>query len=338
MEREETKFRGAKAELTKHISTASLGAASASHWCPMSYVMVKGSPLHHFLVTVQPDTIDHGDTSTIKAQAKDQNNSDIEAPAGTKANVSLNDSEKYGNLTYEALRGLVISDVPYASANEGRVKFVADGENPIGKPPQPVPIGVTSDGKEGTGQVVVRCKVQPPRYPQGGRGTSRPAWADSIYDNSGKNIATLGCALSTMAMVMTAYGDTVNPGQLNSWKKQAPQDSGGYRGESINWNAITKHSKGEIRLSYSKARFWKDSLRTAVDSTQMSDPGILDSNLDVCKLVIVQVYNKETGNQHWVLVTRKLGGRYTIVDPGGRNEQFLDAYGPFWSYLIVSKN
>jgi len=175
------------------------------------------------------------------------------------------------------------------------------------------------------------------RYSQGGTGTGRPSWADSIYDASSKNIASLGCAMSCVAMTLTAFGDSVNPGELNAWMKARSPLNGGYDGELVTWDAILYHSNNQIKYSYKKKDPFKTNTKT-IDSTTISSPSILDDPLNKCKLVIVQVVNSHTGNQHWVVVTEKDGGEYKIVDPGVRNENVLSAYGAFWGYLIIQKN
>jgi len=203
--------------------------------------------LDHFEVIVQPDTIKHGDTSIVRIQAKDVNNINVDPPLGTVLNVSLNTFEDLGRLAYASQSGLTIQNVPYVDAAGGLVRFIADGRNPIGEGPQAVPIGVTSSQKEGTGQVVVKCHLNVLRYSQGGTGTGRPSWADSIYDASSKNIASLGCAMSCVAMTLTAFGDSVNPGELNAWMKARSPLNGGYDGELVTWDAILYHSNNQIK-------------------------------------------------------------------------------------------
>jgi len=99
VEREETKFRGAKAELTKHISTASLGAASASHWCPISQVLVKRAAPDHFDVTVTPNTVYHFEFAFVMVQARAVDGKEIEISGGTEITISLSDQAiRFGKL------------------------------------------------------------------------------------------------------------------------------------------------------------------------------------------------------------------------------------------------
>ncbi|HXG38335.1 MAG TPA: hypothetical protein VNL36_06170, partial [Bacteroidota bacterium] len=207
-------------------------------------ITLKKNVLDHFAVRVERDTVAFTETSKIFVQGKDARDNDIDPPADTKVNIVLRVDERYGNLAYKSTVGKEVIDVPYGDAQSGQVVFAATGENPIGLPPQKVDIGVTGLGKEGVGSVWVKCTINPPRYAQGGNSPWADDHYDNAYDDNGNEIKirTLGCALSCMAMAMTAFGDTVNPGELNEWMKMAPKDSGGYRGRSVNWRAISLHS------------------------------------------------------------------------------------------------
>jgi ABC-type bacteriocin/lantibiotic exporter with double-glycine peptidase domain len=176
--------------------------------------------------------------------------------------------------------------------------------------------------------VVVKCKIDPPHYRQGDA-----RWADEHYDNAydkdGKEIKVraLGCALSSMAMAMTALGDTVNPGQLNQYMK----DSSGYDGRSVKWGTMEKHSGNKVNIV--------DYVRNSnfPDTTKATNPSVLDRYLAICNLAIVKVLNANTGNEHWVVITGKKNNTYTILDPG-RGETNLNGYGgKLWSYVVVGK-
>ena len=111
---------------------------------------------------------------------------------------------------------------------------------------------------------------------------------DNIYDHTSQNIATLGCALSSEAMSMTAFSDTIDPGELNTWMKSRSKFKGGYWGSSVNWNAIKIHSSGEIDFSYTrKTMKITTSTGTRIDSTQITDPSVLDPELENCHLYLV---------------------------------------------------
>ncbi len=131
---------------------------------------------------------------------------------------------------------------------------------------------------------------------------------------------------------MTAFGDTINPGELNAWMiepvRARQMKKGGYKGTKVSWYAPGKHSVGQITIDFT------NDFHTASFNENPSDPSILDPRLAQCKLIIVKV--KNNGSQHWVLVTGKENNDYKIIDPG-RGEQFLSGYGSFWSWRAYSK-
>lgn len=194
-----------------------------------------------------------------------------------------------------------------------------------------IPIKVTATNPGGTAsdekKIVLKkgCNLAPPRYRQGD-----PLWADDTYDSTQSTIKALGCALSSMAMVMTAFGDTVNPGEMNRWMKERILDDGGFYGNLVNWDAMKKHSATGITYRYFHAEDFGD-------TTKATDPSDFSGDIDNCALVIAQVYNMQTRNQHWVVVNRRNGSNYSITDPG-RGETSLEGYGNrIWTYLVVSR-
>ena len=141
-----------------------------------------------------------------------------------------------------------------------------------------------------------------------------------------------------MAMAMTAFGDTVNPGDLNDWMKKKSLDEGGFDGDLVNWDATSKHSN--------KAR---NSPGINVDTCFVVSS--FDPFLQQCQLIIAKVFNPESvknkskeiqeraerkGN-HWVLVVRKMGSDYSILDPG-RGLTGLSEYGRVYRYIQLAKN
>jgi len=178
------------------------------------------------------------------------------------------------------------------------------------------------------------CNLAPPHYRQGDT-----LWAKDTYDSTEVGIKTLGCALTCIAMAMTAFGDTVRPGQLNEWMKGKPTGQGGFSGALVNWDVVQLHGKKGINYPA------KDVDTNFVLST-------FDAFLQECELIIVKVFNPETvknkspeeqeraktkGN-HWVLVRRKTGSEYAILDPGGRGLTQLSGYGRIYRYVRVTQN
>jgi hypothetical protein len=168
-------------------------------------------------------------------------------------------------------------------------------------------------------------------------------WRDSLYDHSdAATICLKGCALTCMAMAMTAFGDTITPLELNRWMNDTTSENGGWKKLDVNWEAAQFHSDEAVwgRRMGSRLKIETDSLlhQTRIaDTTNTTPNSVLDSLLGRCELVAVQVVNRKRSGQHWVLVWKKDGARYSILDPGPANLSYLDEYGPFWGYVAFRK-
>lgn len=276
----------------------------------------KAAELDHFAVTVSPDTIEHNATATITVQAKDRNNNDIELASGTKVNVALRADEKYGTLTYAGRTGKTIDDIPYEDAKLGKVKFVADGENPIGLEPQKVDVGVTGSGKEGRGKVWVIGTLDYTHFKQ-----MDSPWGNHKYDEyidtvivqqSGKRdtvyykIRRKGCAVTAMAMVLKAFGVDADPGSLNKWMNE----NKGFDVYSVVWESVDRYP-GNNKVEYNTM------VGKGYRKGEKNQLGEMDAFLVKGLPVLAEVFNPSTNSQHWVLVTGKRGGQYKIFDPGG---------------------
>lgn len=181
--------------------------------------------------------------------------------------------------------------------------------------------------------------VEPERYSQ-----ANPLWGGDSYDGCiDTTISQLGCALSCMAMAMTAFGDTVHPGQLNAWMKDQPSPSlGGYTGKAVTWSAASALHSGQLvnatRLGSCLAfKKLPDGSRIILDSTNVSSSNVLDSLLALCELVAVQVKSKGANRTHWILVYKKAGGQFLVRDPGFSSTQYLSEYGMFWGYVAFRR-
>lgn len=113
----------------------------------------------------------------------------------------------------------------------------------------------------------------------------------------------------------------------------------GYLGTSVWWSQIDAYLSElfGVRLQRSPKAHKFYELKNYLNVTPLDS---LDGPLSSCKLVIAQVYNPdsgEQGNQHWVLVTKKLGeDLYSIIDPNYENKVTLSAYqNKFFGYVVV---
>ncbi|MGH7457412.1 MAG: hypothetical protein ACRENG_39045, partial [bacterium] len=207
--------------------------------------------LDHFEVTATPDTLARTaqrDTSTITIQAKDKNDQDITIPDDALLDFALDaNGESLGNLLApNGSQAKSLTNISYGDARTGKVKYLTNGELPDSTQQISITVSKSDDATiKGTGTVVVQCHILPPRYAQNGGD-----WGDDVYDTSNDDIATLGCALSSEAFVMTVFGDTINPGELNTWMKEKKGREGGFYGRKVNWYAMEKHSPGTMDIMY----------------------------------------------------------------------------------------
>jgi hypothetical protein len=311
-----------------------------SSWCPISEVVVKGSPLDHFLVTVEPDTIVHGDTATVHVQAKDSDNEDIELDGEMLLNALLDAAgQTYGKLIAAAAAGPLV-EMTYEEAKGGKLRYVANGDDPTGLPAQQFKISVVlsdDETKEGIGTVAVKPSIE--KFCQG-----KPAWGDLPYDSYKQldtdgniklpersySISEKGCALACMAMVLHAVGLDYDPGKLNvEMTKDAlfTRNRKGNWDGGVSWMAVPSYGSQKIRpnvQALGTQQNWES--KTAINLKQIED--YLSKNA----FVIVLVGNPDAKDptkvrNHWVLVTGKKNGKYDMLDPGcyeGRTS--LDSY------------
>lgn len=136
-------------------------------------------------------------------------------------------------------------------------------------------------------------------------------WAGDQYDHSNKTIGKKGCALTCLSMALDYAGITdQDPGTLN----YLMQTEGGFSGSSVDWaeaTRITANDAGKPEIRFHAMR--------------SSDTNDLDSLLATGNPVIVRVTNN--GNDHFVVVTGKEDGQYTISDPGYSSRTSLSDYG-----------
>jgi hypothetical protein len=149
-----------------------------------------------------------------------------------------------------------------------------------------------------------------------------PQWRDSAYDfykklkddKSGElvepehqhTIGEKGCALSGMAMGLTAFGNNYNPYTLNKYmddhKLWTTNRLGNYNG-AVDWNAL-QDIDPNFNLAVPVGPKAKESLVNLSDIDQY-----LDGNSVVMGLV--------NGGDHWIVITSKNNGIYSVIDPGG---------------------
>ena len=128
------------------------------YWGGKAKIQVDIDSLNQFSLMAVSDTINHSGTTTIKVRAIDSDNNNVDIPEETLLNFSLDENgAKFGSLI--APDGSVaksLTGITYGDAKAGKVKYIADGEEPDG-PKQIVITVVKSDDASinGSGNVVV---------------------------------------------------------------------------------------------------------------------------------------------------------------------------------------
>lgn len=133
-----------------------------------------------------------------------------------------------------------------------------------------------------------------------------PRWADiKLGFSTSLTIGTDGCALSCLAMMATGYGYPETPETLN--KKLLALGSGnGYIGPLMVWGGLTRlYPKIGIKEVYACSEVKPVPLKR------------IDALLASGQTVLVECDRSlATGEQsHWVLLTRKVGEDYAMLDP-----------------------
>jgi hypothetical protein len=136
-----------------------------------------------------------------------------------------------------------------------------------------------------------------------------PAWGGArLGAHPTDSIASSGCAITAVAMLLRYYGIDTNPAAFNAWLTP----SGGYAWwDQLVWDAVTRYSGGRVAFSG-----WFG-----------SDLPTIEGQLDAAQPVVAEV--SLYGNQHFVLITGYTAeGGLQINDPWfGDNVRFSDRYG-----------
>ncbi len=140
-------------------------------------------------------------------------------------------------------------------------------------------------------------------------GQQDPAWGGAPLGTSTTDtVASSGCAITSVTMLLRYYGMHTDPGALNAWLTA----NGGYAfDDSLVWASITSYTGGRVAFLQ-----WTG-----------ADLGLIQSELDAGRPVVAEV--QLNGNQHFVLITGYTGdGGFQINDPWFADSvNFSDRYG-----------
>jgi hypothetical protein len=245
-----------------------------------------------------------------------------------------------------------LTNVKYGDARQGKIKIVSVAIPKHHFTPTRITVSDIPDpSKTGFKVVPVRRVLKWVRIPQSGS-----PWGGQYYDHEPDSvtISSIGCCLTSVAMVMNAFGVNVRVDTLNNWMTRNNLWVAGKKKTTINGRDTTivyydldpttiKRYPGN---SFVKAvgavgngiRATKPLHRPPLSSwtipTYLFEPWITDTSA-----VIVQVYNsgsrKTTTGQHWVVVTSATNGQYSILDPGRLNTtlaQYNNTIYRFWIF------
>ncbi|MEO6729415.1 MAG: C39 family peptidase [Candidatus Dojkabacteria bacterium] len=225
-------------------------------------------------------------------------------PDDKKLEKYLNPSLGYGGETY----------FKWKSNNE--IEF----ENNLVYPAQRYTINIqTREIKEsGNGESTKQAIVDVPLTSQ-----RDDLWGNKMLGGcDNQTIATAGCAVTSVVMLLKSFGYDTNPDKLNTFLTN--NDNQGYAEKcDIKWYAVPNYVKG-IRLV--GAFFYEKTFKR------------LDYELEKGNSVIIGFNSVPFTNiQHWVVVTKKEGNSYKINDPWSLDgkEKTLDDFGGKFDHLIV---
>lgn len=172
--------------------------------------------------------------------------------------------------------------------------------------------------KGDTGKIVDAVNANIPIFSQ-----KDDKWSNEQLGNCAQfNLGQAGCAVSSIAMLLKAYGFDTNPKKLNDFLV-ANKFQGYIDDCNVKWSAIPNYIKG---VRFVGAYFNEKTFDR------------LDYNLEHGNPVIVG-FNKVpfTNIGHWVVVTKKEGNKYLINDPWSTDgkQKSLDDFGGTFDHLIV---
>ena len=130
-----------------------------------------------------------------------------------------------------------------------------------------------------------------------------PQWKQDIlgFGDPGDTIGYVGCALTSVAMLLSGHGYAETPKTLNK-KLQAV---GGFASAAIRW--------GSVSQVYSQI-----SLKSSISCNNADAPlGLIDASIAAGQPVIVMIDNNPAADlwTHWVLLYAKEGNDYLMLDP-----------------------
>jgi hypothetical protein len=137
---------------------------------------------------------------------------------------------------------------------------------------------------------VHRTVIEVPAFQQ-----NDPRWGMQLLGNTIDTLGQSGCAVSSAAMIMAAYGVDTDPQRLNAYLTT----HGGYVGDGLLvWEKASEVGGGQVEKAYEDAPSY----------------ALIDANILKGNPVIVRLHLRN-GTTHFVVVVGKQGWDYLIRDP-----------------------
>jgi len=125
-----------------------------------------------------------------------------------------------------------------------------------------------------------------------------PKWGGDLLGPTEDSLASVGCAVSSAAMVLAGYGVETDPGKLNAFLQSLP---GGYTPQGwLYWEKAAESAPGFVLLPH-----YED-----VPSYFLMDSNLLRGNPVIIRL------RYPSGITHFMVVCGKSGFDYLVRDPG----------------------
>lgn len=122
-----------------------------------------------------------------------------------------------------------------------------------------------------------------------------PRWADQLLGDTIDTLGQQGCAVTSAAMVMHAYGVDTDPQRLNAYLTT----HGGFVGDGLLiWERAADPAGGQVEKAYE----------------DLPSYALLDANILKGNPVIVRLHLRN-GTMHFVVIVGKQGWDYLIRDP-----------------------
>jgi len=141
-------------------------------------------------------------------------------------------------------------------------------------------------------------------------------WAHKKLGSSSYTLAEQGCTVVDVAMVLSSFGNEINPSVLNDllMENDAYTENG-----NLLWYKL-----GDIFPVEYKFR-------------RVFSSGVLENDLQNGILPIVRVKYGEKGLEHWVLITGADGEDFLIMDPLNKHKTLtnLGEYGKVYAYRAI---